>query len=269
MIKEDSAQRAVIIHYHLFKCAGTSVEHVLEDCFGKRLMRMDYAVPFGKLFADDLVVELKKNHHIQAFTSHQLKMPLPESDGIQFLPLIFLRHPIDRIQSVYRFDRRRGPVTPDAEVAVRNDFATYLRIQMDADKQVKNFHVRSLTDAWELDRESRPLLPIGIEGHFERALEVMKSLPVVGLVEQFSKSAKTFEKWISTYFPEFQFPIAKQNVDPSRPLELEDRLEKMREEVGHSIFEELVEVNSFDFKLYESAKGLLDLAAQNFGAQDD
>ena len=269
MTNSNQGQRAVIVHYHLFKCAGTSVEHTLEKCFGKKLLRIDQDVPFGKIFAKDLLVELKENHQIMAVTSHQLKMPLPKLENFQFLPIVFLRHPIDRIQSVYNFDKRRGPVTPDAKVAVENDFANYLRIQIDNDKQVKDFYVRSLTDAWDLDTGTKSLLPIGLDEHFSRAFEVLKSLPVVGVVEEFSKSAKTFEIWISKYLPEFSFSVSRQNVDPSRLSNLEDRLQRVREEIGDEIFEELVEVNSYDFRLYEAAKDHLSSVEQKFRLKND
>ena len=259
-MKSELQQRPVIVHYHLFKCAGTSVEKVLEENFGSRLLRLDYEASYSRIFASELLEALELNDQIAAVTSHQLKMPLPIQKNLRFVPVVFLRHPLDRILSVYRFDRRRGPVTYDAKIAVENSLTENLRIQMDAQKQVVNFHVSSLTDAW--DESTRRPLPIGSDAHLERALSIIGKLPVVGVVERFSESAEAYQKLISTTFPNFSFAGDAANVNPNRSLLLEDRLGEMKEEAGEAIYEELLEVNANDLYLYEIANLHLDCVTE-------
>jgi hypothetical protein len=262
-VKPESPQRTVVVHYHLFKCAGTSVETVLEQNFGQNLLRLDHEASFSRIFASELLEALDANDQITAVTSHQLKMPLPVKEKVKFLPLVFLRHPLDRILSVYRFDRRRGPVTPDAKIAAENTLAKYLRIQMDAQKQVVNFHVNSLTDAW--DEFARRPLPLGAEAHLERALGVLEQLPVVGVVERFSESAEAYQDLVSASFPDFRFIVDAVNVDPNRSEHLDDRLYEMQEEAGEEIYQELSELNANDLHLYETANLHLDSVREKRG----
>ena len=79
-------ERPVILHFHFFKCAGTSIEHELEHHFGERLARFDRDVPFGKIFAEDLVDFVSANPAVAAITSHQMKMPCPTCRGFASFP---------------------------------------------------------------------------------------------------------------------------------------------------------------------------------------
>ena len=252
----SSRDREVILHYHFFKCAGTSVEHVLHEHFGKELIRLDQELPFARIFASEVLLELEKNSSVKAVTSHQLRMPVPEKKGYNFIPVLFFRHPLDRIRSVYFFDKNRGPVTPDARMACENNFSDYIRQQIKMNKQAVNFHLKNVTDAW--DQETQTLLPIGTDNHLARALEILDALPVVGVVERYSESAKAYENLISSAFPDFKFPVKTSNVGPNRQGNLQNRLETMCEEIGESLYKELEEINYADFALYQAANTHLD-----------
>jgi len=249
--------RNLVLHYHFFKCAGTSVERSLEHSFGDRLARFDRDVPFGKIFADDVRAFVLENPSIVALTSHQMKMPLPHIPGVEVLPIVFLRHPLDRILSVYRFDRRRGPVTPDAVVAGAHDFAGYVRTQLERRRQVENFHVMHLTDAW--DTSTGRALPIGRAGHLERALAVLESLPCVGVVERYEESSAAFGHDYGHRLEGLHLGGAAENVDPERASSLEGRLADLRSMLGDDLHETLVAANAEDFVLYEAANRKLDV----------
>ncbi len=261
-------ERPVILHFHFFKCAGTSIEHELEHHFGERLARFDRDVPFGKIFAEDLVDFVSANPAVAAITSHQMKMPLPDLPGVRFVPVVFLRHPIDRILSVYRFDRRRGPVTPDATVASEHDLAGYVRVQLDRRKQVENFHVMHLTDAW--DPATGRALPIGPSGHLERALAILDQIPGVGVVERYDESLDVLAAVLEPDFKGLRFRRGERNVDPERESTLEARLDALRSGLGDDLYEELLAANSQDFELYEAANRRLDLirVAHEVGSRD-
>jgi len=252
----EKKERPVIVHYHLFKCAGTSVEQILEKEFREDLFHLDRETPYERIFDQDVLDELNKNLTVKAVTSHQLRMPLPKQKGLKVIPVLFLRHPLDRIHSVYKFDRARGPLTPDAEIAVENDFAGYLRIQMAEKKQVVNFHVKNITDAW--DQSEGKIENIGEKAHLARALGVLGQLPVVGVVERYPESASAYQSLIATSFRNFKFQVTESNVSPGRRSNLEDRLAEMQDEIGEDLFEELSSVNASDFALYQAANEHLD-----------
>jgi hypothetical protein len=125
--------RPIILHYHLFKNAGTTIEYILDCNFqeGHRRIENDvlrYALPNSKII--DLV---KSDSTIKAVSSHQARPPLPQSEGITFLPIIFLRHPLDRIESIYLFEKKLPPDTPSwgGKMARKLSFPDYVKWRLD------------------------------------------------------------------------------------------------------------------------------------------
>src|SRR5689334_21902410 len=93
-----AATRGVIIHYHLFKNAGTSIDAVLRRHFGEGWASHEYPPRSGGEAAREFLVA---NRHIAALSSHTLLLPPPEIPDVEIIPVIFIRHPLDRMKSAY------------------------------------------------------------------------------------------------------------------------------------------------------------------------
>ncbi len=100
--------RGVVIHYHLFKNAGTTVDSLLERSFGPAWRPLERAPNTRFVSADDFLRLAIRDPAVQAISSHSARLPTPSDPQIVFHPVVFLRHPIDRIRSVYEFERRVG-----------------------------------------------------------------------------------------------------------------------------------------------------------------
>ncbi|MDH3755847.1 MAG: hypothetical protein OEU32_18450 [Acidimicrobiia bacterium] len=244
--------RPLLLHYHLFKNAGTSVEATLERNFGPNWVSFDSPTPAGSVFASDVERLLVEHPDMCALSSHQLKPPLPDIAGVDIVPIVFVRHPLDRIQSIYDFDRRRGPVTPAAELAAANDLAGYVRIMLDRDSTLTcNFQVRALSDAWDPVTGLRTNRD---DGHsLVRAKSFVSELPAVGVVEHFEGSWRRITAAIRSLFPSFDPTSDHTNADPSRASDIDTRLERLRQRMGHELYDELAGVNAMDFELYRFA----------------
>ncbi len=81
--------RSVILHYHIYKNAGMSIEETLDRNFGERFCRLDTDDPNGHVTNDDLLAYLNRNAHVQAISSHQIRYPIPAAPGIFFFDLCF------------------------------------------------------------------------------------------------------------------------------------------------------------------------------------
>ncbi|MBB1498721.1 hypothetical protein [Paracoccus sp. MC1862] len=103
--------RTVILHYHIYKNAGTSFDHVLTHNFGDRHELFDGPYPFFTIDQDQLDRIIMRRPQAVAFSSHQILLPPPSSIGYRALAAIFLRNPFLRIASIYRF--KRGPERAD------------------------------------------------------------------------------------------------------------------------------------------------------------
>ncbi|RIJ17151.1 hypothetical protein D1227_07315 [Henriciella mobilis] len=237
-------ERTAILHCHLFKNAGTSVDHILKTAFGDNWT--DHEFPDGDVESNsDLVLShIIANSAFDVFSTHTGNWYLDyETDRLTVLPIIFLRHPILRIQSAYQFERKQTAETAGSKLAKSTDLAGYItnRLSEDLDYSIKNFQARRLA-AFVARRT------IDIES---QANEAFDRLPFIGLVEDFEASCERLEAYLKPHFPDFEAFSTKKNVTSHEKTTTEERVTSIREEVGESLFNRLVEANRIDLALFE------------------
>jgi hypothetical protein len=245
--------RKVIIHYHLFKNAGTSVDKLLKVNFPNRWVTREF--PDGPRQGKIAQVEswVRQEQDATAFSSHTAPLPPPTIDGLEVFPILFVRHPIDRIASVYAFERvqAQNGVSGFGAVLARNTtMAGYIevRLSLGGDRQCRNFHVGRLAQVFT--GVARP------EGgdETELALRALEALPFVGSVEKFDQSIDKLRIWLTPHFPDFQSIAVAENVTSDRSIPMEQRLEKIRLEIGDDLYRVLCDANSGDLAVYEDVR---------------
>ena len=111
-----SKSRPVIVHGHIFKNAGSTFDWSLKRNFNKGFIdhRDTEEMKFGA--SDYLADYIGRHKRLKAISTHHLYwcMPLPEREKLDIIPCFFLRHPIERVRSVYDFERRQQSDTPGA-----------------------------------------------------------------------------------------------------------------------------------------------------------
>jgi hypothetical protein len=255
--------RPLIVHYHLFKNAGTSVEAILRANFEDAWVSFDSEDPAGFVSTDSVLDMARADPRIVAFSSHQVRPPAPVARDFTITPVVFLRHPLDRMQSVYDFDRRRGPTTPAGEVAATHEFGEYIDVMLERNAHhVCNFQVRSLTDLRDPSTGKRTA---NDRDDYERAVRFVTSLPAVGIVERYRESWFGLAAVIRCTHPRFFVPHIHSNSDPNRLDSLDERLDRMHSRLGDARFERLREANRLDLDLYDIAVARLDLREPSGG----
>ena len=110
--------RFVLLHYHIFKNAGSTIEDILDHSFGDRFGKLETPVGEGTISQSDLISHLNAHPGLRAFSSHQIRHPLPEAPGYLFFDICFLRDPLDRLRSFYDYFRQRpNPADPMSDLA--------------------------------------------------------------------------------------------------------------------------------------------------------
>lgn len=241
--------RTVIVHYHLFKNAGTSVEHILKKTFGKSWTQMESHESNGTVRPSEMSRFLSANPGVRAVSSHQALLPLPT--GTDFAPtsLMLLRHPIDRVRSVYAFESKQKVSNQGTEFASRHTFAEYVRWRLDTAKNgvIHNFHTFFL-----LRREAKLAPKLDIEA-YQEAWQALTELPFFGFVEEFNTSIRLFNQMHAGWVELKAVPGAAKNVTQKSDITLADRLDQIRAELGDSLYEELLDRNDYDMRLYTDA----------------
>ena len=235
---ETGAPRKLLIHYHLFKNAGTSVDAILGRNFADRWVNTEFPPPNNVDHQEAIRLFIRDNPRLEAISSHTLMLPVPRIDGVAVFPILFVRHPLDRIKSAYEFERKQDATTVGALIAKEQDFAGYIRSRLAVrnDRACRDFQVARLSMA-----------ALAAEGsELAKALAAVEQLPFVGLVEAFAASAQRLQQLVQPMFPAFQSFDVRANVTAARHDRLEERLEEIRQELGQETFRLVMEANQED-----------------------
>ncbi|GAA0741841.1 sulfotransferase family protein [Ideonella azotifigens] len=242
--------RLVLFHYHLFKNAGTSLDKVLHENFGSRWLTREFEDRPAEEHAQEVQDWLEASPDALAFSSHTALLPPPRQPGLQVFPLVFLRHPLDRIASAYSFERKQlGDHGFGAALAQSTSLAGYIRtrLTMPQDRQCRNFQTARLAPMYAAEAGSER----------ERAVAALQRLPFVGIVEHFDASMAQLTQLIAPAFPEFRSFSVMENSSRGADLDLAARLAQLRETLGDEVYALLEASNADDLVLYDAACELM------------
>ena len=227
--------RNIILHYHLFKNAGTSIDAILKEHFEDKWITRE----FRDLENNSAEVKewIISNPDAIVFSSHTMNGVIPKIDGVNIVSITMLRNPIKRIISAYKFERMQRSNTWGAEIAKSLSFEDYVvaRLQKQGDCQCRNFQTERLAT-----------LSPGSESKINRALASLEKLSVVGIVEDFNRSLDLMEIEIKRYFPDFNFRAAHSNRSRLFDFEMSTALDQL-----------LFECNRMDHRLWRTAQKII------------
>ena len=245
--------RPLLVHYHVYKNAGTSVEKNLSDSFGHQ-----WAVCEGDrenilLSNDDVAAFAKANPHIRAISSHKAR-PFPLLKRV--CPILFLRHPIDRARSIYYFTKR-DPTQVGHSLARDGSFKDYVNWWLDLPHSaLRNYQVVHLSRA--SFRSADASQAVASSEDLSEVRDLLRSLRFFGLVRRFEESCRGFEACYARTFPGLRMRPVRANASTNEMLSESEALNIARDELGEATYARLAEANRFDLALYETAVELFD-----------
>lgn len=219
--------RPVVVHHHGFKCAGSSVVHVLHRNWPERVLHVEHRQPDRRIGVA-AVAPLLVRTELVAVTSHLLTMPA-YADRLAPVHFALVRDPLQRLRSAWQFVGQQQRWRDGG-------FDGFLAA---LEHQASNFHVRLLGvpgDAaadWPCDPAR---VPLG-EPHV-----------LIGLVERFDESMFLLERRLSALGCAFDGSVARRhNVGAPGSFELPP-----------AMVDELRERNRADFALHERVGAAMD-----------
>ena len=251
-----SGIRTIILHNHLFKNAGSTFDWSLKRNFGEDFVdqRDNEKMIQGARYLGPFVYD---NASLKALSSHHLKFPLPDIPPMNFLPVILLRHPVDRIGSVYSFEKKQIADTPGAIHSKNKSFKEYVKWRMSPDVPItiRNFQTNRCLDVPANIKGfiGRPLT----EADYIQAADRLAGISLIGLVDMYDESMVVFEETLRPNFPEIDLSYVVQNRLRGNSQSMEDRVVSIYSELGLEVSDMVLLENHWDLKLYYHARSLL------------
>jgi hypothetical protein len=246
--------RTIVLHYHFFKNAGTSLDKILKANFVNKWITQEFS---GNPVNNRLEVKkwIESNPEMICFSSHTAQLPPPQIEGVTIIPVLFIRHPIDRIASAYHFERQQNSAGFGSVLANHTNLAGYIktRLSIKTDFQCRNYHTHRLAEVFYDTTEDK----------LKKAKNAIESLPFIGLVDNFELSLKKLEVLlIDNNFVNIKFNAVQENVTQSESSTLIDRLSAIEKELGSKDFKVLLENNSSDIEIYNIVSNLYNINLQ-------
>ncbi len=244
--------RFVILHYHILKNAGSTIEEILYNSFRKQFARFDTEEREASISNSDLLSFLQCNPDLRAVTSHQIRHPVAAAPGFIFFDICFLRDPIDRIRSMYDYFREKPSVGDPV-----SDFANELELGPFVARLVEEM-------PWYISDIQVNLLANGIvndtpaPADLDRAIENMLDTSFLGVVDRFEDSLIAGQLLLRHIFPNLNCAHPPVNVSGGFGSTLEARREKLRKACDSQVYAELMRMNAMDCELIERARAEID-----------
>jgi hypothetical protein len=238
--------RFVLVHYHLFKNGGTTLESILEREFRDRFATLHGLDRDSTLDGRHLAAFLRQHPEIAAVSSHHLRYPLPVTRHAVLFDCWFLRHPLARIHSSYTHFRRMNSGDVLSRMANERDSRSFVKWLVDqSPNMVSEVQVQQLANGGVFRRPAD-------RDDLGRAIQTMQRMSMPGLIEMFDESLVVAEYFLRPAFPGLSLEYVARNVSDPAAQELSTQDDRLRNIWGPDLFQELVRLNQLDLELHEA-----------------
>jgi hypothetical protein len=206
----------IIVLYHTYKAGGSTVIHGLKTQYGASgLLEVDKHPNYASEKAYNIAFFeriVSQHPDVVAYTAHRVVPNIHFSKTLDVYPITFVRHPLLRAMSVYRFESIRRDEWPRKEFALKYDFPDWILWCLDSDQVVESRNYQtcllSLNDAGQVTTHA----PEGARrGDLSLVYQRLDAMPTVGVVEMFPESLAAINKAGQALFPGLALPDALVN----------------------------------------------------------
>lgn len=252
----------IICHYHIYKNSGTSFDRLLQMNYGDQYISFDGPFPFFTIDQEQLDRIIERKTDVIALSSHQIQLPVPVSLDYNVLPVVFLRHPLLRVYSIYNFKRKTFDGTSTSKAAIEMSFDEWVGYCMTNAleiTQISNAQTRLLSAAYR----QRPLIRRSSSGMIYDLNQAVRNLQTVSLLartEYFDNDVSRFPEILEQYGIHFEF----REIDPQNTTSkninkpIDERVDTIKNDLTKSNFQRLLLANDQDFELFDYASKRID-----------
>lgn len=249
--------RFVLLHHHIFKNAGSTLDSALEHHFGDAFVEFhSESSDDGRVVPQKLFQFLDENPHVRAVSSHhflgrdyELDLASEARNKYYFFDFVLLRHPVSRLASIYLYYRGLPRGEHPLQVASLDlPFRDFVEFVMAG---FPHFAVSPQTTMFGC----RHYGALASELHLERAKARLAEVAMLGVVEDYAASMVVAEYFMQPVFPGLRLDGSIRNVSARGGIEGYDgTLASIETALGAELYSELCQLNDLDIKLWSWAK---------------
>jgi hypothetical protein len=261
--------RTIICHYHIYKNSGTSFDALLTQNFGSYHISFDGPFPFFTIDQEQFTRVIERKRDVIAFSSHQIQLPVPVSLDFLVLPIVFLRHPLLRIQSIYKFKRQTCDGTLTSKNAQEKSFDEWISAcfaDLSEIAHISNGQTRLLCAAYR-QRSLMRRVSYGIEFDVHQAVRNIENVQLLARTEYFNEDVRCFTKILQQVDIDFKFlEIKPQNItSKNHHMSINERLKQVKQSLSKENYQKLLDANAQDIYLYDYASRLIEYTKKKSG----
>jgi len=247
--------RQVLVHAHIFKNAGTTFDASLRRCFGECFVDHRDDQAFLKDRNAYLLDYLGEHPQVQALSSHSLHFRITGQPGLTLHPVYFLRHPLARVWSVYRFEQAQTGVDTEGPRRAKeldlNRFVDWY-LQEGSPATIRNINTIFLSGTGPS--------PDHMDDKYRAAAQYLASGQAhICLVERYMDSMLVLEEMLGNVFSGLDLAWVRRNVSTSKPSQpVGESVHELLDQLDPAVALKLHEGNEHDLALYHQANALLD-----------
>jgi hypothetical protein len=246
----DSKLRTLLFHFHIFKNGGSTLDAALKKNFGNRWRAIEGPDPDGPMNWPTAMKLLRAHHEIEAVSSHTARFTAPPMPGFKIVPMFLIRHPIDRLCSIYHYKTNAPMSTANKafEIAQKSSFVDFMEFalanQADIPSAVCDAQISWLARAGIYQEPPN-------SADLDKAKSIVAGALVPGVVERMDQYLVMLETKLEVGWPSIDLASPDENRNPVRKEStLLERLRKIRSALPLRLWNQLRERNRLDLELW-------------------
>jgi hypothetical protein len=236
----------IILHYHIFKNAGSTIEYILKNNFKDNHHDIHGSNENSSVTLSEIEKFTHSNPTTISLTSHHLRYPVSDFENYKIIDIVYIRHPIDRLYSMFAYYDKIKWQTAQ-KLLISDNFPEFLEKIL----EIQPFNsINSQTNFFS-NASDYYFPPNDLD--LEKAIRYAKKVRWLGTVDQFDKSIKTAKYFLNPIFKNLNIDYITQNTttNPSIQLDIELKINTLKSKFG-KVIDLAIEYNSLDIKLWEA-----------------
>ncbi|WP_161630563.1 sulfotransferase family 2 domain-containing protein [Pseudoduganella violaceinigra] len=245
--------RFILLHRHVFKNAGSTLDGSLLSHFGENFTAFHpESSDGGRVYPQQLFELLERNPNLQAISSHHFwdkdfSAYLDEQRQASFIFFDFalLRHPVSRLASTYlyyqRFASNGNPIQVAAQRLPFNEFIEHLV------EHHPNYVINPQVTIFGCDHYGAP----PSKHNLDIATSRLMRMSLIGTVEKYDEAMATATYMLQPVFEGLNLQGSIKNKSDNAAIKGYDgSLKSSQRTLGNDLFDRLCELNDLDIRLW-------------------